>query len=120
MPPVTFNRHNDNTKGIYLIGADGIANSWQTEKLHEFYPHIIPPNQNDEKYLNEQCDINDWRLITQIQGNMTSSFGYKPAYMTSYLSAHEPHPDKVKKWSQYVGMPILAKDIGNPQRPTDV
>eukprot|EP01084_Bolivina_argentea_P277099 472969_1 len=118
-PPVAFIKNIIETNNIYLIGADGIANAWQTETLHEFYPHLISPNENNEKYLNGEWDINEWKLLTQIQGNMASSFGYKPTYMSASLSAHEPHPKKINKWSQFVGMPILAKDIGNPQRPTD-
>ena len=119
-PPVAFIKdEQDESKRIFLIGADGIANAWQKETLHEFYPHLVPPDGNDERYRSGECDLELWKQLTQIQGNMTSSFGYKSPSMSAHFSAHEPHPGKIKKWAQHVGTPILAKDIGNPQRPTD-
>lgn len=112
-PPVAFVKSRaDDAKRVFLIGADGICEAWQTRQLHDFYPHLLTPHGENEAYDGQ------WRRITQIQANMTSSFGYKPAAMSAYLSAHEPHPGKIKKWAQFVGTPILAKDVGNPQRPT--
>ena len=87
--------------------------------LHEFYPDLVSVDNKHQKYQNGEWDMNKWKLLTQIMSNMHSSFGYKSPSMTAYLSQHEPHPNKVKKWSKFVGIPILAKDVGNPSRPTD-
>ena len=123
-PPIAFVKHEnngndkENSNGIYIVGADGISNAWQTNKLHEFYPEILSVNEQDERYVNGEWDINKHKSLTSIQTFMTSSFGYKSFSSSSYLSQHEQHPDTIKKWSKYVGIPILAKDVGNPMRPT--
>eukprot|EP01084_Bolivina_argentea_P224689 379888_1 len=34
-PPIAFIKNEDGSNKIYLIGADGIAQAWQTHTLHE-------------------------------------------------------------------------------------
>eukprot|EP00485_Elphidium_margaritaceum_P004516 CAMPEP_0202702794 /NCGR_PEP_ID=MMETSP1385-20130828/15725_1 /ASSEMBLY_ACC=CAM_ASM_000861 /TAXON_ID=933848 /ORGANISM="Elphidium margaritaceum" /LENGTH=225 /DNA_ID=CAMNT_0049360511 /DNA_START=51 /DNA_END=724 /DNA_ORIENTATION=- len=111
-PPVAFLKNaQEDAKRIFLIGADGIAQAWQTQTLHEFYPHVLSPYHQHEKYQNGEWDINEWRTLTQIQTHMSASFGYKSPTHSSHLKPFEPHPQTIKKWSQYVSLPILAKDI---------
>lgn len=116
--PVLFVRNAEQTKGLFMVGADGIANAWQTGKLHEYYPHLLSPDNEHESYVNGTWDIEQWRKSTILLQSMLPSFGYKPANMSAHTKSSEPTAKQVNDWMQYLGSPILTKEIGaNPQRP---
>ena len=124
--PIAFINNFDNEMnkkvGCYLIGANEIAAAWQNGTFETYLSkekEIIRADINDARYKTGEFDVEQWKLVTKILQHMGHGHGYRPTHSYEMQNKPQPTKEQIDRWSNYVGLPLLVKDVGNPQRPTD-
>ena len=114
-----MNENENESVGIHMIGADGIARGWQKGYFHKILNDIPIPSidNNDINYKNGCFNIELWKQLTNMIGNMKDSLGYSPIQMDPTRRENDYGIRKLSRYNRSVGLPIFHKELQNPTIP---